>query len=181
MERTRTEKSQTPIGALTRGVVAGAVGTACMTALQEVMARRRRAHAPVSSGNGDGPGDPWESAPAPAQLAKRVIEGVFQREVPVERITFFTNAVHWGYGTAMGGMYGLVQGTVRTKRLVHGPLFGLGVWASSYATLVPLGLYEWPWRYRASSVAKDLSYHLVYGSGVAAGYVALGKRVGSAG
>jgi hypothetical protein len=56
---------------------------------------------------------------------------------------------------------------------VHGPIFGLGVWAWSYATLVPLGLYKPPWHYKASSIATDVSYHLAYGSGVAAGYALL--------
>src|SRR6266540_7317484 len=105
--RTRTGKQITPLGAVACGVAAGVVGTACMTTVQEVMARRRRAHAPSPTENGQP--DPWKTAPAPAQLAKRVIEGVLQREVPVERISLLTNAVHWGYGTAMGGLYGLVE------------------------------------------------------------------------
>jgi hypothetical protein len=160
---------------ITAGVAAGLVGTSAMTALQEVMAARRRARAGMG-GNGSQPDDPWASAPAPAQLARIVIRGATGRDVPVERIPLFTNAVHWGYGTSMGVLYGLVQRTHRGSPLVRGPLFGLGVWASSYATLVPLGLYQWPWHYRAGAVAKDLSYHLVYGSGVAAGYQLVGRR-----
>jgi hypothetical protein len=159
-------------GALGRGIAAGLVGTAAMTALQEVMAaRRRRAAAQLTAGgNGSEPQDPWANAPAPAQLARMVLRGATGRDVPAERIPVFTNAVHWGYGTSMGVMYGLVQRARRGRPSVQGPLFGLGVWASSYATLVPLGLYKWPWHYKATSIAKDLSYHLVYGSGVAAGY-----------
>jgi hypothetical protein len=175
---TRTGKQITPIGAVACGIAAGVVGTACMTAVQEVMARRRRAHAPVRTAP-DGREDPWKKAPAPAQLARRVIEGATQREVPVERISLLTNAVHWGYGTALGGLYGLVEGSLRPQPAVHGPIFGLGVWAWSYATLVPLGLYEPPWHYKPSSIAKDVSYHLAYGSGVAAGYALL--RNGRAG
>jgi hypothetical protein len=70
----------------------------------------------------------------------------------------------------MGSAYGLMQSTVGGKPAVRGPLFGLGVWAQSYATLVPLGLYKPPWQYPARSIAKDVSYHLVYGTGTAAGY-----------
>jgi hypothetical protein len=51
--------------------------------------------------------------------------------------------------------------------------FGLGVWAASYAQLVPLGIYEPPWRYPAEELAEDLSYHAVYGLGVAGAYAAL--------
>jgi hypothetical protein len=157
------------------GVAAGFVGTTAMTALQEVMAaRRRRARAGIG-GNGSQPDDPWASAPAPAQLARMVIQGATGRDVPSERIPLFTNAVHWGYGTSMGVLYGFVQRARQGSPVVRGPLFGLGVWASSYATLVPLGLYQWPWHYRAGAIAKDLSYHLVYGSGVAAGYQLAGR------
>lgn len=173
LARMRETAGSAVAGALGRGLAAGLVGTAAMTALQEVMAaRRRRAAAQAAAGgNGSEPQqDPWAKAPAPAQLARLVIRGATGRDVPPDRIPLFTNAVHWGYGTSMGVTYGLVQRARRGRPAVQGPLFGLGVWASSYATLVPLGLYKWPWHYKATSIAKDLSYHLVYGSGVAAGY-----------
>lgn len=170
METLPKTRGAKPLGLLATGVAAGLVGTACMTALQEVMARRRRAHAAVAAGGGEQNGDPWAHAPAPAQLARMIVHGVTGRDVPVERIPLFTNAVHWGYGTGMGTAYALAQAMFAGRPAVRGPLFGLGVWASSYATLVPLGLYQWPWHYRAGAIAKDLSYHLVYGSGVAAGY-----------
>jgi hypothetical protein len=38
---------------------------------------------------------------------------------------------------------------------------------------VPRGIYEPPWRYPASELAIDASYHVVYGLGVAAAYRAL--------
>jgi hypothetical protein len=61
-------------------------------------------------------------------------------------------------------------GTAGRSTLRGGLAFGIGVWASSYAQLVPLGLYEPPWRYPAPVIALDLSYHLVYGTGVATTY-----------
>jgi len=64
----------------------------------------------------------------------------------------------------------LVQGTVRANPLLHGILFGTSVWGMSYAQLVPMGIYEPPWSSAAKTVAKDLSYHLVYGLGVAAAF-----------
>ncbi len=166
-------------GIVARGIGAGIVGTACMTALQEVMAARRRKALTAQGGGGGGSesnGDPWAKAPAPAQLARRVLLGTVHRDVPAKYIALFTNAVHWGYGTGLGALYGAAQEAARGKAVVRGPLFGLGVWAWSYATLVPLGLYEWPWHYKAKTVAKDVSYHLVYGAGVAAGYRILERK-----
>jgi hypothetical protein len=164
---------------LVRGIGAGIVGTACMTALQEYMAARRRRAAVATTGGdvkSDNGGDPWAKAPAPAQLARRVVLATVHRDVPSRYIPLFTNAVHWGYGTSLGALYGAAQEAARGKPAVRGPLFGLGVWAWSYATLVPLGLYEWPWHYKAKTVAKDVSYHLVYGAGVAAGYRILERK-----
>jgi hypothetical protein len=45
----------------------------------------------------------------------------------------------------------------------------------SYLELVPMGIYEPPWRYPIGTVALDASYHLVYGSAVGAAYAALGR------
>jgi uncharacterized membrane protein YagU involved in acid resistance len=99
-----------------------------------------------------------------------VLKGVFGTDVSAERTPLLTNAMHWLYGTSLGAVYGLVQGTIRANPLAHGLLFGTGVWALSYAQLVPMGLYRPPWEYETRTLAKDLSYHLVYGVGVAGAY-----------
>ena len=167
-------KKPTFTGAIKLGLAAGLVGTTCMTALQEVMAHRRRAHMPAGPVMAEA--DPWSHAPAPAQLARRVMQDITGREIPPDRIPAYTNAMHWGYGVAMGPVYGLAHRLLRGRAPVHGAAFGLGVWAWSYATLVPLGLYRWPWHYRAGAIAKDVSYHLLYGTGTAAGFELLARR-----
>jgi hypothetical protein len=161
------KKQLNPVGAVALGLGAGVIGTSFMTAWQETVARLKRSMTPKHMDDGD---DPWARAPAPAQVGRLLVRTVLQRDVPPERIPLFTNAVHWGFGTVMGAAYGLVQSTVRGAPIVRGPLFGLAVWAQSYATLVPMGLYKPPWRYPAKSIAKDVSYHLVYGTGTAAGF-----------
>ena len=167
-------KKPTFVGAIKLGLAAGLVGTTAMTALQEVMAHRRRARVPAGPVMPES--DPWSHAPAPAQLAKRVMEDVTGREIAPDRIPVYTNVMHWGYGIAMGATYGLAQRWLRSHAAVQGPLFGLSVWATSYATLVPLGLYKWPWQYRAGAIAKDVSYHLLYGTGTAVGYGLLARK-----
>lgn len=155
----------TPLGALARGVLAGIAGTAAMTAYQELLA-----------GNGSDEEKSWEDAPAPAQVARRILKGVFRQDVSAERIPLLTNAMHWAYGIAWGGAYGLAQGTVRANPVLSGLAFGTGVWGMSYVQLVPMGLYEPPWEYPAKTLAKDLSYHLVYGLGVATAFETLDSR-----
>ncbi len=169
MPRVRAPSSGTPLRALGRGVLAGVLGTGAMTGWQLLSAKLQSSgeSPPTPS---DAPADPWEQASAPAKVAKRVSEGVFEQDVSSELIPLLTNAMHWGYGTGWGAMYGLVAGSVGRSRLRDGLLFGTAVWAMSYVELVPMGLYELPWRYPAKDLALDLSYHLVYGAGAAGGY-----------
>jgi uncharacterized membrane protein YagU involved in acid resistance len=154
-----------------RGLLAGAIGTAAMTSWQELSSKLQSSSDGQSEEEADAPpADPWEQAPAPAQVARRIAAGLYGREIPAARIAQVTNAMHWSYGVGQGALYGLWAGTTGRSRLRDGLVFGSVVWALSYVQLVPMGLYEPPWKYEPSELAMDLSYHLVYGAGVAAGY-----------
>jgi hypothetical protein len=158
----------TPLGAVVRGPVAGATGTAAMDAL--LNARYRRGHGEdgfelweSSSGL-----DSWERAPAPAQVGKRLVEGLFARELPPQRARLVNNITHWAYGILGGVQYGIVAGSLRTPRIRYGLPFGAGVCAAGYVVLPAARLYEPIWKYDRVTLAKDLSAHLVYGLGTAA-------------
>jgi hypothetical protein len=151
------------VGKLLRGLAAGVAGTAAMTALQLAVAKAqgKPLATPVPAR--------WEEAPAPARVAKRGAEavgrgGIFTRE----DVPFLTNAMHWLYGTSWGLLYGAV-------RPPNGLVFGTGVWAASYAELVPLGIYEPPWRYPKKELALDWSYHAAYGVTLAAAFAVLDR------
>ena len=164
----------TPIGTVVRGLAGGAIGTATMAAWQELSTKLK------SSGEDRGKGataasgaaepDPWEHASAPAKVGRKILEDAFGYEVPPEKIGLLTSVMHWGYGTSWGALYGLIQRAAPGPAVRSGTLFGAGVWAMSYLTLVPMGIYEPPWKYQPQELALDLSYHLAYGAGVGAGY-----------
>ena len=148
-----------------------------MTAVQELATRLQ------SSGGGDeqqddaqqqAPQDPWEQASVPAKVARRISEGVFHRDIPAERIPVLTHATHWAYGTMWGAVYGVAQSSLHAPTLRHGLVFGTAVWTLSYVQLVPMGLYEPPWKYPATDIAMEVGYHLVYGVGTAAAYRVVG-------
>lgn len=170
----------TPLGALARGVAAGVIGTGLMTIAQELSAKLQSSgddgQQSDAGGQQQGEQDPWEQASAPAKVAKRISEGVFDHEVPPERIPLLTHGMHWGYGTAWGGVYGLAQGSLHAPTLRHGLVFGSAVWAMSYVQLVPMGLYQPPWKYAAKDIAMEVGYHLVYGVGVASAFRVLDSR-----
>jgi hypothetical protein len=170
-------RDPSPLGALARGAVAGAAGTGLMTLAQTLPSKLQSNDdaGEQEQGGQAQPQDPWEQASVPAKVARRVIEGILERRVPFERIGPLTNAMHWGYGTTWGAVYGLVQGTFDVRTMRHGVAFGTAVWAMSYMQLVPMGLYEPPWAYPAKDIAMEIGYHLAYGVGTAAAFAALSR------
>jgi hypothetical protein len=151
-----------------RGLVAGVAGTAAMTAWQELSAKLRSSDDGAKEGREDGAEDPWAAAPAPAKVGRMILGGLGY-EVPAGKIGLLTNVMHWGYGTSWGAVYGAVMGNAaRGRPLARGLAFGTWVWAMSYVQMVPLGLYELPWKYSPQVLALDLSYHLAYGAGLGA-------------
>lgn len=166
---------RTPLSAVARGVAAGIAGTGLMTAWQ-LLSARLQSSAEEQSAEADQSGDdPWESASAPAKVAKRISEGVLDQPVSADRIPLLTNAMHWGYGTAWGALYGIAAGGRSASGPKAGLAFGTIVWLASYAQLVPMGLYEPPWKYAPKDIGMELSYHLVYGFGVAGAYAVLSR------
>jgi hypothetical protein len=160
---------------LLRGLVAGAAGTAAMTGHQEIRGRLARRgvqeEADSAEAQGSEQSDPWESAPAPAQVGKRLIEAVLgRRPLAPEAIPALTQVMHWSYGTLWGGVYAVCPDSARSRPRLLGPLFGVGVWALSYAQLVPLGIYDPPWTYPWRSLVDEIGYHLTYGTTVACTY-----------
>ena len=155
---------------LLRGMAAGVAGTAAMTAYQLAVAKLqgKPLSTPVPH--------KWADAPAPAQVAKKAADAVGQgRRLTREDVPMLTNAMHWLYGVSWGAFYGVVAGASRPDPIAGGLAFGTGVWGSSYAELVPLGIYEPPWKYPPKELAVDLSSHLVYGMAVAAAFAALDR------
>lgn len=150
-----------PLGAVVRGLAAGLLGTAAMTAYQTVRAVKQGT--PVGEAIAPEPPDSWEEAPAPAQVGYRFVRGMFQKDVDPENATRMTNVVHWLYGAAWGGLYGLAEGSAEAQPLVAGSAFGSLVFANAYVALPAMGLYDPPWKYDRKTLATDWSYHLVYG------------------
>jgi hypothetical protein len=163
----------TPVGAVTRGLLAGAVGTAAMDLLWFWRYKRGGGEDSFPSWEFTAGISDWEQAPAPAQIGKRLAEGIFQVELPSERAGLVNNATHWGYGMLGGTQYGIVAGSLASPRVLYGVPFGAAVWATSYVVLPLAKLYKPIWEYDLPTLADDLSAHLLYGfaTGVAFGVI----------
>lgn len=160
-------KRDTPLGSLVLGAVAGAVGTGGMDLFMYVRYKRSGGEQGFREWELSSGLDTWEEAPAPAQVGKRLVEGLLQRELPPSAAAPTTTVVHWGYGIGWGALYGLVAASVSSGRSLLGIALGPTVWASGYITLPLLKLYKPIWEYDFATLAKDLSAHAVYGAGTA--------------
>jgi len=161
--RTR-EHSLTPLAAVAAGLLAGAVGTVCLDAVQYL--KYRRAGGTESPRDWEfAPVDSWETAPVPGQAARRVIEGFTQRKLP-DRAGWLTSTIaHWAYGSGAGAIYGILAGSARRPHPAYGLPFGAAVFANDYIALPVAGLYQPIWEYDAKALAWDLSAHLAFGAG----------------
>lgn len=165
--------SMSPLRAVATGAVAGAIGTAVMTAYQTVSAVRKGSS--VSDAVVPDAPESWDEAPAPAQVGYRFLHGVFEKDASPQHAPAMANAVHWAYGTGWGALYGLFAGT-RGGGVLSGAGLGTTVWGSDYVALPAMGIYHPPWRYSARALAKDLSMHLVYGAATGLAFRLLERR-----
>jgi hypothetical protein len=160
----------TPLGAVTRGLVAGAIGTMAMDALLYWRYRRGGGKDDFLTWEFSKTVLTWDEAPAPAQVGRRLFEGLFQRELPDSQAKLVNNITHWAFGIVNGGAYGLLAGSLSNPRIAYGPAFGTGVWLSGYAVLPAAGLYKPIYEYDAKVLANDWSAHLLFGTTTAAAY-----------
>jgi hypothetical protein len=163
---------------LVRGAVAGAVGTAAMDLLWYARYRRGGGDSDFVDWETSAGLNSWDDAPAPARFGKQMIERTLHRELPAEQARLTNNVVHWATGVGWGAVFGLVSGSMTSRRLWHGLAFGACVWLQSYAVLVPAKLYQPPWKYDPKALAEDLSAHLVYGLGTASTFRVLAATGG---
>lgn len=168
----------TPVGAVVRGLAAAAVGTLAMDLLLFARYKLGDGKSGFRAWELSSEIESWDQAPAPAQVGKRLVEGLFQRKLPDRLAPLVNNVTHWGYGILGGAQYGLVVGSLSSPRVWFGVPFGAGVWGSGYLVLPAAGLYQPIWEYDARTLANDLSAHLVYGLATAAAFRVLSPRRG---
>jgi hypothetical protein len=176
MRELTTAHRVTPVGSVVRGLVAGAVGTAAMDALLFARYRRSGGDSGAEEWETSAGVTTWEQAPAPAQVGRRLVEGLFGVTLPPSRAQLVNNVMHWGYGIVNGAQYGIVAESLPSPRIRYGLPFGAAVWASGYVILPAAELYEPLWKYDRKTLANDLSAHLVYGLATATALRLLSRR-----
>lgn len=164
-----------PLRAITRGIVAGAVGTLAMDLLWYSRYRRGGGKDGFVSWEFSSSATSFEDAGAPAQVGKRFVRSVMRKDLPDRAAALTNNVVHWATGSQWGALYGIATRSRAASSPADGLLLGPAAWGTAYALLGAAGIYEPIWRYDKETLAKDLGAHLVFGVATAAAYRFLGR------
>jgi hypothetical protein len=161
-------RRQSPIGALMRGILAGAAGSLA----QSAFFRATRKLAPKPPPGAFKPPEAAQRKESETEAVARRFVDRFMQRGPIEHKAAGGQIVHYAFGSAWGAAYGLTAPSVRPLRTLPGGLaFGALVWLISDAVIVPgFRLAGWPQRYPVKNHAYALAAHLVYGAAVAATY-----------
>jgi uncharacterized protein DUF6789 len=167
----------TPLGVVWRGLAAGAIGTTAMDLLWFYRYKR--------GGGEDGFIDwelsrglaSWEDAGPPAQIGKRLFEGLFGQELADQSAGLVNDVMHWSYGLGWAIGYAVVASSLPARPTPRsGIAFGSLVWAGDYVVLPLAKVYKPIWEYDARTLADDLSAHLLYGVATATTFRLLSSR-----
>lgn len=141
------------------GALAGLVATAPMTGAMNLGHRRL----------------PWYQRYAlpPRRITMNVAKTVGLRpHLDQKQKHWLTLVSHYGYGTAMGALFGALAATssrrAQTSSVAKGVLFGLGVWSASYLGLLPaLGILKPATKHPVQRNLLMIGAHVVWGASLA--------------
>ena len=165
------------------GMLRGAVGSVAGLAAMGLFFRATRA---LSNGGGSGNGESEEGPiedrhglddislvgrqsreeeSATATIGRLAYEAAEGREPDEQMKQKLGQAVHWGYGVLLGGLYGALRTDVESPDFLGGLGYGAAAWVIGDELMVPLlGLAEGPTAHGWTEHAATLGAHLVYGA-----------------
>ena len=145
------------VGAVGRGLVAGVVGTAVMTVVQQAdVAVSGRAPSAV-----------------PGQVGAHLLPGRDPRSTDdVHRLNL---GVHWAHGLTMGAVRGLLATAGLRGATGTGAHFAL-LWVGDALLYKSLGIAEMPWRWSGRELVTDLAHKGIYTAVTGVTYDALAAR-----
>lgn len=166
----------TPLGAVARGIVAGA----CGAAVQSVFFKATESVTPSSPAGVFEPPDPiQENESSPETVARRAVESFAMRgEMSARGKQRAGQVVHYGFGAMWGVSYALARESTPWMSTPLGIMaFSTGVWTLADNALLPAMKLAGPaTRYPPKVHAYAVAAHWVYGASVAAVYGLLRPR-----
>lgn len=172
MAQRRSENGGGNVG---KGLVAGLIGglvaswtmnqfQALWTKVTESMDSMRGGDSPKRVGEGEQQRPAEEQDDATVKAASAISEGIFGHELTKGEKRVAGPAVHYAFGTSVGGLYGAVAELAPEVTAGAGLPFGAAFWLTADEAAVPLlGLSKRPAEYPLSTHAYALASHFVYG------------------
>ena len=101
---------------------------------------------------------------ATVRTASAISEGIFDHKLTKSEKKIAGPAVHYAFGTVVGGLYGAAAELAPEVRIAGGLPFGGAFWLVADETALPLlGLAKGPTAYPVSTHVYALASHLVFG------------------
>lgn len=115
-----------------------------------------------------------EDEPATATVGRLAYDAAAGHEPNEETKQKLGQAVHWGYGVLVGGIYGALRPSAPMPDLAAGLGYGTALWLIGDEIMVPLlGLAEGPTAHSIPDHATALAAHLAFGAATASATQAL--------
>lgn len=164
------------------GVVGGAIGSWTMNLFQGWWSRAIAGNHSESAG-GDHDARGWqersEDENANELLAQRIAARVINRPLTRSELAIAAPAVHYGFGAAMGGIYGALAARVDPRAPVTGAAYGASVWITADEVAVPaLRLSRPDAEYPLEVHVQALAAHIVYGVTMELAYLGIRGLLG---
>jgi len=151
---------------LVAGLAAGAAGTAAMTLFQTGWSKaqnefsQNKDHESTDSNRQQSSQD----EPSTVKVANKISEATLHRDLRKREKEPASYAVHFAFGTLMGGIYGISSEYLKVARTGYGLLHGLGLWAGADATVLPaIGLSQPVTERSPGELTYEILAHAVYG------------------
>jgi hypothetical protein len=151
---------------LAAGLIGGLVASWTMNRFQDVWMKLADSESSEaqSSEQAEGQKSDEEQDDATVRTASAISEGIFDHELTKSEKKIAGPAVHYAFGTSVGGLYGAAAELAPEVATGAGLPFGAAFWLVADETALPLlGLSKGPTAYPVSTHAYALASHLVYG------------------
>jgi uncharacterized membrane protein YagU involved in acid resistance len=108
---------------------------------------------------------PEKDEDSTVKAASAIAQGIFHGELTESQKKIAGPAVHYGFGAAMGALYGTAVELAQPECTGWGIPFGAAVWLGAHVITVPaLGLSEPVTESAPASEGAEFASHLVYGA-----------------
>lgn len=164
--------SVSPLGAIIKGAIAGYVGTIALSEATKWVTSRQTAPDPAPAAAALSESPP-SAAPAPRPksgtmlLADRFSSCLLEERLTLSQEQAWAQAVHYGYGSSWGVLYGLLAGTFQWPALIAGPLYGVLVWTAGHIFLLPRFKLAAPPTAIGNAELTEIGLHAFYGMVIA--------------